>query len=291
VRLCPESAPCGAGGDPGVWSSRGSTRCPQGCGSDAGFHRAITTQLAASTARDLWPHVGAFGRAQIGFRRNPNTSWNWDTTCSRYAPATPDQPALYSPTSAARLRAAFRSRSNPHDLTPQLAHPDTSDVASQATVSGHLFAPVIRAILTISVMCPACGRRRRGWQRSSIRDRRSLITKRGSRDAGRMDKRQLADFLRSRRTRLQPADVVAGRIAAAHIRPAPGGGRAAGRDLSVNYYTRLEQARGPHPSRQVLGGADRRSGFPSAHLYNLAGEPRGRRPGRPATSGRASGIW
>jgi hypothetical protein len=97
-----------------------------------------------------------------------------------------------------------------------------------------------------------------------------------------MDKRQLADFLRSRRTRLQPADVVAARIAAAYTRPAPGGGRAAGRDLSVDYCTRLEQARGPHPSRQVLVGTDRRSGFPSAYLYYLAGEPRGRPAGPPS---------
>ena len=59
-------------------------------------------------------------------------------------------------------------------------------------------------------------------------------------------------FLRTRRHRLRPADV-----------GLPGGGRrrtpglrrqevAQLAGISVDYYIRLEQARGPHPSRQVL---------------------------------------
>lgn len=45
--------------------------------------------------------------------------------------------------------------------------------------------------------------------------------------------------------------------------------------ISVDYYTRLEQARGPQPSRQVLTGlgrALRLSDDERAHLFHLAGE-------------------
>jgi len=67
-----------------------------------------------------------------------------------------------------------------------------------------------------------------------------------------MNRAELAAFLRTRRHRLRPADV-----------GLPGGGRrrtpglrrqevAQLAGISVDYYIRLEQARGPHPSRQVL---------------------------------------
>ena len=67
-----------------------------------------------------------------------------------------------------------------------------------------------------------------------------------------LNRGELATFLRSRRYRLRPADV-----------GLPGGGRrrtpglrrqevAELAGISVDYYIRLEQARGPHPSRQVL---------------------------------------
>jgi transcriptional regulator with XRE-family HTH domain len=52
--------------------------------------------------------------------------------------------------------------------------------------------------------------------------------------------------------------------------------------ISVDYYTRLEQARGPHPSRQVLTGIQRAlrlSDDERNHLFHLAGE----QPGPPAT--------
>lgn len=51
--------------------------------------------------------------------------------------------------------------------------------------------------------------------------------------------------------------------------------------ISTEYYTRLEQARGPRPSREVLAGlarALRLSDAERAHLHHLAGAP----PGPPA---------
>jgi transcriptional regulator with XRE-family HTH domain len=92
---------------------------------------------------------------------------------------------------------------------------------------------------------------------------------------GGMDRAQLAEFLRDRRARAQPADVG---LPAGVRRRTPGlrreeVARLAG--ISVDYYTRLEQARGPHPSRQVLaalGRALRLYDDERAHLFHLAGE-------------------
>lgn len=65
---------------------------------------------------------------------------------------------------------------------------------------------------------------------------------------------ELAEFLRTRRARLSPAQV--GLAAGGHgQRRTPGLRRqevAQLAGISVDYYIRLEQARGPHPSRQVL---------------------------------------
>lgn len=90
-----------------------------------------------------------------------------------------------------------------------------------------------------------------------------------------MDRHQLAEFLRSRRTRVQPGDVG---LAAGTRRRTPGlrreeVARLAG--ISVDYYARLEQARGPRPSRQVLSAlarALRLYDAERAHLYHLVGE-------------------
>ena len=97
----------------------------------------------------------------------------------------------------------------------------------------------------------------------------------GGRILGDMDRAQLADFLRSRRARLQPADVG---LAAGARRRTPGlrreeVARLAG--MSADYYVRLEQARGPHPSVQMLGAlarALRLTDDERDHLYLLAGE-------------------
>ncbi|MFH8533876.1 helix-turn-helix transcriptional regulator [Streptomyces tendae] len=90
-----------------------------------------------------------------------------------------------------------------------------------------------------------------------------------------MDRRQLAGFLRSRRERITPADV--GLTPGPRRRRTPGLRREEVAQLafiSTEYYTRLEQARGPHPSREVLAGLTRALRLSDAeriHLHHLAG--------------------
>lgn len=99
-----------------------------------------------------------------------------------------------------------------------------------------------------------------------------------------MDRTELADFLRSRRTRLHPADVG---LPAGSRRRTPGLRReevATLAAMSVDYYVRLEQARAPQPSPQVLDSltrALRLTGTERDHLYRLAGH--GLTDDRPAT--------
>jgi transcriptional regulator with XRE-family HTH domain len=96
-----------------------------------------------------------------------------------------------------------------------------------------------------------------------------------------MNRVQLAEFLKDRRARVSPSD--AGLPEGARRRT-PGlrreeVARLAG--ISVDYYARLEQGRGPHPSRQVLaalGRALRLFEDERAYLFRLAGE----QPGPPA---------
>lgn len=96
-----------------------------------------------------------------------------------------------------------------------------------------------------------------------------------------MDRQELADFLRSRRERITPAEVG---LPAGTRRRTPGLRREEAAQLafiSTEYYTRLEQARGPRPSREVLAGlarALRLTDVERAHLHHLAGAP----PGPPA---------
>ncbi|MGP4014599.1 helix-turn-helix transcriptional regulator [Saccharopolyspora sp. 5N708] len=89
-----------------------------------------------------------------------------------------------------------------------------------------------------------------------------------------MDRARLADFLRSRREALQPEDVGL---------PRGGRRRTAGlrreevavlSDMSIDYYIRLEQRRGPHPSEQMLAALARGlrlSLEERDHLFRLAG--------------------
>lgn len=87
-----------------------------------------------------------------------------------------------------------------------------------------------------------------------------------------MDRVELSGFLRSRRDRLRPADVG---LVPGPRRQTPGLRRAevallAG--ISVDYYVRLEQGRGPRPSEQVLtalGRALRLTGDEHAYLRRL----------------------
>ncbi|MFD4526692.1 helix-turn-helix transcriptional regulator [Streptomyces sp. NPDC058470] len=90
-----------------------------------------------------------------------------------------------------------------------------------------------------------------------------------------MDRTELADFLRRSRARLDPSDVG---LAAGARRRTPGLRReevAALAGMSVDYYTRLEQSRGPRPSRQMLAAlarALRFTGDERNHLFHLVGE-------------------
>jgi transcriptional regulator with XRE-family HTH domain len=101
---------------------------------------------------------------------------------------------------------------------------------------------------------------------------------------------ELAAFLRARRARVSPHD--AG-LPAVGRRRTPGLRRqevAQLAGMSVDYYIRLEQGRGPHPSRQVLSAlaralmltADERD-----YLFRMASEvpPQRARPGREITPG------
>ncbi|WP_422769819.1 helix-turn-helix transcriptional regulator [Plantactinospora sp. WMMC1484] len=89
-----------------------------------------------------------------------------------------------------------------------------------------------------------------------------------------MDRAALADFLRRRREGLRPSDV--GLVPGARRRT-PGLRReevAALTGMSVDYYVRLEQQRGPQPSEQMLAALARTlrlSTDERDHLYLLAG--------------------
>lgn len=91
----------------------------------------------------------------------------------------------------------------------------------------------------------------------------------------RVDRDALAAFLRTRRARVRPHD--AG-LTGGGRRRTPGLRReevAALAGISTDYYARLEQARGPRPSRQVLlalARALRLSDVERDHLVRLAGE-------------------
>lgn len=89
-----------------------------------------------------------------------------------------------------------------------------------------------------------------------------------------MDKVELAAFLRSRRERVNPSDVG---LPAGRRRRTPGLRREEVAQLayiSTEYYTRLEQARAPHPSSEVLAGLSRALRMTDAernYLHHLAG--------------------
>ncbi|MCM6775041.1 helix-turn-helix transcriptional regulator [Nocardia sp. CDC159] len=91
-----------------------------------------------------------------------------------------------------------------------------------------------------------------------------------------MDRPELADFLRRRREQLQPSDV--GLLPGVRRRT-PGLRRdevALLAGMSADYYTRLEQSRGPNPSVQVLSSlarALRLTDDERDHLYHLCGHP------------------
>ncbi|WP_069759055.1 helix-turn-helix transcriptional regulator [Streptomyces sp. LUP47B] len=95
-----------------------------------------------------------------------------------------------------------------------------------------------------------------------------------------MNRAELADFLRRGRARLNPSDVG---LAPGARRRTPGLRReevAQLAGMSVDYYTRLEQSRGPRPSRQMLSAlarALRLTDVEQDHLFHLTGEEPPRR--------------
>ena len=101
-----------------------------------------------------------------------------------------------------------------------------------------------------------------------------------------MARAELASFLRDRRETLRPADVG---LAAGPRRRTPGLRREEVAELasmSVDYYARLEQARGPRPSQRVLdalAAALRLAPAERRHLFRLAGVPAVAPPGPPRT--------
>jgi transcriptional regulator with XRE-family HTH domain len=90
-----------------------------------------------------------------------------------------------------------------------------------------------------------------------------------------VDRTELADFLRRSRSRLNPSDVG---LPQGARRRTPGLRReevAGLAGMSTDHYTRLEQARGSRPSRQMLHAvarALRLTRDESDHLFHLAGE-------------------
>lgn len=99
-----------------------------------------------------------------------------------------------------------------------------------------------------------------------------------------MDRRELGAFLRSRRERIATHDVG---LPAGTRRRTPGLRRDEVAHLafiSTEYYTRLEQARAPHPSREVLEGLSRALRLSDAertYLHRLAGVEPAAAPGPP----------
>jgi transcriptional regulator with XRE-family HTH domain len=95
-----------------------------------------------------------------------------------------------------------------------------------------------------------------------------------------MDRALLADFLRARREALQPEDVG---LARGSRRRAGGLRReevAALAGMSADYYTRIEQRRGPVPSEQMLAALARALQLSLAereHLFDLGGHAAPRR--------------
>jgi len=89
-----------------------------------------------------------------------------------------------------------------------------------------------------------------------------------------MDRARLAEFLRTRREALQPEDVGLPRGPRRRTHGLRREEVAVLSDMSFDYYNRLEQKRGPHPSEQMLAALARGlrlSMEDRDHLFRLAG--------------------
>jgi transcriptional regulator with XRE-family HTH domain len=91
-----------------------------------------------------------------------------------------------------------------------------------------------------------------------------------------MDRSEIAHFLRSRREALQPEDVGLPRTRRRRTSGLRREEVAELSNMSTDYYSRIEQQRGPRPSEQTLGAiaaALRLSPDERDHLFRLAGHP------------------
>ena len=106
-----------------------------------------------------------------------------------------------------------------------------------------------------------------------------------------MDRRALADFLRHRREGLQPQEVglpAGARRRTSGLRREEVAALAA---MSADYYTRLEQQRGPQPSEQMLASlarALRLTNDERDYLFQIAGHSADRGDRRHARRSRAA---
>src|SRR5580704_17360427 len=122
-----------------------------------------------------------------------------------------------------------------------------------------LLAPVIRAIVVAmapTVVSVPTQRERPAMARTGTTTHREP-PRADNKDMNLTSRADLAAFLRARRARLSPRQVG---LPAVGPRRTPGLRRqevAQLAGLSVDYYIRLEQSRGPHPSRQVLSALAR----------------------------------
>lgn len=110
----------------------------------------------------------------------------------------------------------------------------------------------------------------------SSRDRGSLVDREGEGHTSRVDRDALAEFLLRRRAALVPADVglsAGSRRRTAGLRREEVAQLAA---MSTDYYTRLEQRRGPQPSVQIISSlarALRLSTDERDYLHRVCGYP------------------
>src|SRR5580692_3068869 len=132
-------------------------------------------------------------------------------------------------------------------------------------------------VFPVMFMSPLWAARRGGCRDRLSGDRRSPGrdgSPPGPAHTGNMDRPALADFLRHRREALRPADVglpVGERRRACGLRREEVAALAL---MSVDYYTRLEQRRGPQPSEQMLASlarALRLTGSERDYLFQTAG--------------------
>lgn len=98
-----------------------------------------------------------------------------------------------------------------------------------------------------------------------------------------MNRAELADFLRTRRQSVQPEDVGLPRSRRRRARGLRREEVAELSNMSTDYYSRIEQQRGPRPSEQMLAAiarALRVTPEERDHLFHLAGYPAPRRVSR-----------